>query len=66
MGEHPAKGDLAFLLSSGDRGTGTVLVLLGLPWLSAVGSPGICNVAFSLLKLCQGLQESSGTALHHP
>lgn len=36
-----------------------VLVLWGLPWLSAVCSPGICHVASSSFhKLCQGLQES--------
>lgn len=45
-----------------------VLVLLGLPWLSAVCSPGICHGASSFHKLCQGLQESCrplwpGTAL---
>lgn len=66
MGEHPVEGDLGFLLRAGDRGT--VLVLLGLPWLSAVCSPGICHGASSFHKLCQGLQESCrpvwpGTAL---
>lgn len=66
VGEHPGEGDLGFLLRAGDRGT--VLVLLRLPWLSAVCSPGICDGASSFHKLCQGLQESCrpvwpGTAL---
>lgn len=35
-----------------------MLVLLGLSWLRAVCSPGICHGASSFHKLCQGLQES--------